>query len=641
MDVLFAVLPFADVERPAIGVSLLKAALNKQGIPSAVRYLNFDLAERIGVELYNWISHCGDVVDSPPVTSLIGEWLFAQYLFPSGIPGAAEYLAAHCPRVNDDRFAALLGARAVIPPLVERWADQIRREKPRIVGFTTSFDQTSACLAVAKRLRSLPEAPLIVLGGANCQGEMGWQLLQSFPWMDFICTGEGDEALPSLVERVLRGGDGSIIPGILGRHSAAATIPTPVWDMDSLPVPDYSDYAARISSTDLAGAITPRLLIETARGCWWGAKQHCTFCGLNGQTMRFRSKSPARVLRELTQLRQRYGLTRIEAVDNILDLRYLKTVFPEIARRSLDLELFYETKSNLTLDQVRMLRAGGVRMIQAGIESFSHDTLVRMRKGCTGLQNVQLLRWCEEIGIAVAWNLLYGLPGETAGELEWMTELIPLLAHLQPPACCEPVRMDRYSPLFADWKAFGVVQRRPAAAYRDVYPLKEPELEQLAYFFDFEYSDGHNLHQRAKRMREAAQEWTMLGRRHNRPRLDLFQTGPLTIITDTRPCAVRPTRILNGVEAEVYLSCDTGQRIESLAAALQSDVQQITLIVEALMDAKLMIEIQDRYLSLAVFRTREARPRQPPHGVQVLSQEVSLSVSEPRDYNHGPKIQKV
>jgi hypothetical protein len=95
------------------------------------------------------------------------------------------------------------------------------------------------------------------------------------------------------------------------------------------------------------------------------------------------------------------------------------------------------------------------------------------------------------------------------------------------------------------------------------------------------------------------------------------------------------------VEAEVYLSCDTGQRIESLAAALQSDVQQITLIVEALMDAKLMIEIQDRYLSLAVFRTREARPRQPPHGVQVLSQEVSLSVSEPRDDNHGPKIQKV
>src|SRR3954465_271775 len=49
----------------------------------------------------------------------------------------------------------------------------------------------------------------------------------------------------------------------------------------------------------LNGALRPLMLIETARGCWWGAKNHCTFCGLNGETMGFRAKSADRVMTEI------------------------------------------------------------------------------------------------------------------------------------------------------------------------------------------------------------------------------------------------------------------------------------------------------------------------------------------------------
>lgn len=31
------------------------------------------------------------------------------------------------------------------------------------------------------------------------------------------------------------------------------------------------------------------LLYEASLGCWWGEKHHCTFCGLNGTTMKFRA----------------------------------------------------------------------------------------------------------------------------------------------------------------------------------------------------------------------------------------------------------------------------------------------------------------------------------------------------------------
>ncbi len=35
---------------------------------------------------------------------------------------------------------------------------------------------------------------------------------------------------------------------------------------------------------------------ETSRGCWWGQKKHCTFCGLNPLGMNYRAKSPERAV---------------------------------------------------------------------------------------------------------------------------------------------------------------------------------------------------------------------------------------------------------------------------------------------------------------------------------------------------------
>src|SRR5262249_422442 len=145
-------------------------------------------------------------------------------------------------------------------------------------------------------------------GGANCEGEMGLQMIRSFPWLDYVCTQEGDIAFPQFIERLLRFDDPRPVPGILRRgESVALTHPQLVRNMDDLPIPDYQDYFMQFAHSQLAAQIQPSLSIETSRGCWWGAKSHCTFCGLNGATMQYRSKSPERALAEMTQLKQIYG----------------------------------------------------------------------------------------------------------------------------------------------------------------------------------------------------------------------------------------------------------------------------------------------------------------------------------------------
>jgi len=608
MDILFAVLPFTDVEHPAIGVSLLQGQLKRVGFSSEICYFNLDLAEQIGPKLYNWLALCGDksaLGTSPPAESMIGEWFFADLVFDGQIPQEDEYVAKFLgSRGGQELIQQILEARRCRREFIDQCVFQIKRRSPRVVGLTTSFHQTCACLAVAVHLKQTVNPPVIIFGGANCAGEMGLQMIRSFPFLDYVCTGEGDEVLPFFLQRLLRDGDTRPVPGIL-RQGEEDTLSRPslVREMDALPFPDYFDYFQKLRVSPLAGTIAPRLLIETSRGCWWGEKHHCTFCGLNGETMAYRSKSPNRVIRELSYLSKTYELDRFDCVDNILDPRYIRIIFPELIEKGPKVELFYATKSNLSFEQLRLLRLGGVRTLQPGIESFSSQVLRLMRKGCTGLQNIQLLRWCEELGISVCWNILYGFPGEPPSEYKRMAELIPLLTHLQPPAFCESARMDRFSPMFDAAEQFGLARRRPIPSYSYVYPLKGPDLEKLAYFFEFDYVDGQQPDQYVKDLIREVEGWASLRRQH-RTQLDLYQAESVVLINDTRPCAVKRTHVLTGAAAKIYLLCDTSQSSVKLALKLGGAVSEyeIRALLAEFLASKLMAELEGQYLSLAVIR---------------------------------------
>lgn len=623
MDILFAVLPFANVAYPALGVSLLKAHAQRRGLSAVVRYFNIDLAERMDLDLYGWFAQLDDnkgLASPAAFESLVGEWFFSDVVFPDRSSVEDEYVKTFL--ATDPGIRGLIPeirkARAHRRDFVERCVEEIRRQAPRVVGFTTTFHQTCACLAVARRLKEGSHPPIILFGGANCEGEMGLQLIRSFPWIDYVCTGEGDEAAPAFLERLLRHGDPRPVPGILKQGvSQSLTHPARVHEMDSLPIPDYSDYFERLRDSTIGARLSPRLMIETARGCWWGEKHHCTFCGLNGETMTYRSKSPERVVQELRYLSETYGVSRVDCVDNILDLRYLPTVFPELIRNGPKLELFYETKANLRFDQLHTLREGGVRSIQPGIESFSNQVLRLMRKGCTGLQNIQLLRWCEELGIGVGWNILYGFPGESPSEYERMARLIPLLAHLQPPGYCGHVRLDRFSPLFVGREESGLTGVRPMSSYSYVFPLEDEDLRRLAYFFEFDYVDRRDPRSYTGELMREARLWAE--RNQDPSRLDLLQAGPVAIITDTRTCAVKPTHVVSGLAAKAYLACDVIQTPASLARKLGQSLSEpeARALLEPFLAGRLMVEMDGHYLSLAVLRNRATREEDAGDGAPV------------------------
>jgi ribosomal peptide maturation radical SAM protein 1 len=323
---------------------------------------------------------------------------------------------------------------------------------------------------------------------------MGVELTRAIPCVDYAVIGEGDRALPELLAALSRGEDAASVVGVVGKSRISVRPPTRpplIEHMDSVPIPDYAEFFER---ADRLGVIpeserrTIALPFESSRGCWWGAKKHCTFCGLNGSSMKFRSKSPERLVQELALLSEKYGTSHFEAVDNILDISYLNTVFARLTSEGAKYDIFYEIKSNLTREQIRALAAGGVVAIQPGIESLSSNVLTLMRKGVTGVKNVNTLRWAHYYGIDVTWSLLWGFPGETADDYDEQIRLMRKLTHLQPPKGVGQIWMERYSPIYFDRVSFPAKSIKPEASYAYVYP-PHVDLDAAAYFFEYELED--------------------------------------------------------------------------------------------------------------------------------------------------------
>jgi ribosomal peptide maturation radical SAM protein 1 len=598
-------MPFGPMTRPSIGISLLKAGLARRGISCDLRYFNLDYASLVGHETYRELS------EDIPTSSLFGDWLFRDALFEPDPAGEREYLArlpTDFPGVLDGaRLSLYLECRELSDPFLDVCIRAVDWDRYALVGFTTTFQQTVPSLALARRIKELHPHVAIAFGGANCEGEMGRELHRRFEFVDFVFSGESDATFPVLAAAIRDDpeAEAPLLAGVTSRwggRSPSTSESRFIEDLDQLPYPDYSDFVASLAANGLDDKFNVQFLIETSRGCWWGEKHHCTFCGLNGQSMRFRSKNPERVIAELRHLVDEYDARVIWGTDNIIDHRYYRTVLPELKRLGLKVSLFFETKANIRKDQLRLMREVGLNWFQPGIESLNTHQLKLMEKGCTGLQNIQLLKWVRQYGMAVTWNMLMGFPGETADDYERLARYCEAIPHLQPPSGAHPIRLDRFSPYFDDPDAHGITAVRPYPSYGYVYPFSEKSLRRLAYFFVFDYSDGYDPLAAGRPLLRAVHHWVQ---RDSVAVLYAVPGESVLLICDTRPGAASDRVLLTGWKREAYLHCDAVSSAASVIAHCRelfpdADPGDVRAFLDEMVDARLMLEEDDRYLSLAV-----------------------------------------
>jgi ribosomal peptide maturation radical SAM protein 1 len=595
-------MPFMQVDRPSIQLGLLAAVGRRCGFPVRTLHANVDFAARVGVAHYRLLSE--------QCRRLVGDWLFSVEAFGATAPDRdgrlpvefeeeLAYLAGPTGTVRD----RLLWTREHdVPAFLDAVvADDLWRGV-RVVGFSSTFQQNTASIALARRLKQRFPDIVTVFGGANVDGEMGLELMRSVDCVDIAVAGEGDSAFPDLLAALAAGTDPADVPGVVTRvgDRVVATPPAPPNErLDDLPVPDYDEFFQRMAANGLPTDDT-WLPFESARGCWWGAKHHCVFCGLNGTTMRFRAKSAPRVLDELAAQARRYDNVRFEAVDNILDPGYLTELFPAIAENGSGYRIFYEVKANLTRAQLEVMARGGVTHVQPGLESLSSDVLRLMNKGVRAAQNVNLLRWARYYGIGVAWNILWGFPGETAEDYARQAAVVPHLVHLQPPASADRLWLERFSPMYDRPERFGLRHRRPERSYRYVYPATV-DTDRIAYFFEYEPEDA--LPPTAyTALRAATTAWSEAWR--TTPPFLVHRSVPGGVeIHDGRHQGRDGTYTFRGTLADIYLACS--QRPTTATAVhrklgLDLPVRAVRDALRQFTDRGLMFSDGDLALSLAL-----------------------------------------
>lgn len=619
--VLLIDMPFRTVRVGSLGLSTLKSILQAAGIAADIHYGSVKLAKKMGSRLYSYISsmgvvrYSGEIFFTPHYYDLPPESFFTETLRPylerAWQTHSAESTLGAGWTLEKFLAAAEKTCHKTIPELISGMMNEIEWEKYDIIGFSLIFDQTLPSLMLAKLIKQKYPEKTIIFGGPSCDGDMGMEMLRVFPWIDVISIGEADLVILPLISALRERRSLADIPGIAYRHEGAPvrTGATPLLeDLNQLPVPDYDEFFADIQGTE----ITPQVFFETSRGCWWGQKHLCTFCGLNANGLQYRRKDATRSLNEIITLAAKYDCKMFGATDNILDISFFKTVFPALKewrdaqppdRR---IELHYEMKSNVKKEQLSIAKAAGLAWAQPGIESFSDHVLQLMDKGATGIQQVQFIKWATELGISLHYGVLYGNPCEKAEDYDEMLKGVDFFKHLHPPTYIADISLDRFSPYFKDPAKFGIRDIRPQASYLQIFREKDLNLQEMAYRFEFDHEDRHHdaLRESIRRCVAVMEKWQSQFRADTLT----FDTSPGRVWILDRRSDKPSLASLTGEQAELFLYCDEYHSLENIQQRFASSGKEsVNALIDALHARKWIYkDARGRCLALPVRRDLSA-----------------------------------
>jgi ribosomal peptide maturation radical SAM protein 1 len=613
-------MPFASLIHPNLALSLFKAQLDRDGIDGEVFNFNFDFARCIGFGNYSTIAFLRGT------ETQLGEWLFSREAWGEHFgPDEEEFLSRCGPELEqlahvDDKVAWLrLIRHDVVPGFLDACLSRLEQYgEPQVVGFSCSFFQTVASLALGRRIKANYPGTKLVYGGACFHGEMGEEFIQKVPWIDAVSTGEADDVFLPLMHSLQKGLDPGELQGVHIRDAVGQvrlgppTRPVSAEVFESLPDPDYTSFfrdAARVGlERDESWRRRVVLLHESSRGCWWGQKHHCTFCGLGEHLVRYRTRPGIQVYEQLTRLARRYPQARhIQATDNILAVEHCRDLLPQLEDAPLPgaPNLFYPVKANMTRAQIKALAGAGVLFVQPGIESLADHLLQLMNKGVTALQNVFFMKACREYGITVYWNILIRLPGEQRADYERMTDWLPKLTHLKPPySGAVETECHRFSPYF-EQRGQWASAVRPQPWYEAVFPADLLNLERVAYYFDVDWKDVLSRDFYAPVIGAVAEWMRIWYEEPVLPQLRIEGRGAARMdIVDTRQPAAGRWH-LDALESAIYSAIDGPASLRTIQATLaQHSIRVADANLQSVLDhfVQLGLTLHDegRYLALAL-----------------------------------------
>lgn len=513
-------MPFARLSMPSIALTQLSSLLHQKfgnSVEIKILYLNLDFQAYLeDISLYDH-SH-----SSTAFMTGIGEWFFRQSAFPDAEDNTETYFDRYYAtqdRDTQETWHRLLQKRQGINDFIDRMIDSHKLLDVDLVGFTALFSQTTASIAMARRIKERNPDVHTVIGGPPCDAVMGMTLAENVSSFDAVFSGPALISFPDFVDHISRGETAACdkINGVFTRSNRnrwpergndnPIGILGDTADINALIPLDYDSFMADLNTAFPNGNIRPALLFETSRGCWWAEKKACSFCGLNGPQTRHRAMTPEKAIAHIESLYRYVPLCIIfMGVDTSLPRGYTKDVFPYL-KPPTEMNLFYELRPDTKKAEIKTLVNAGVRAFQPGIESLSTSSLKLMNKGTSAFQNIMFLKNCSAHPVRIDWNLLLFTPGEDEAVYEKALQDIPNLTHLAPPSGAYPVGFVRFSRYFENPADYGL-DLGPEDFYGLTYPFDDNSVSNMAYHFVNHREDTARVNAWLQHLNAGVKQWT-------------------------------------------------------------------------------------------------------------------------------------
>lgn len=559
-NVLLIAMPFAGTAIPSIQLPVLEEYLKERNINTQTRHLYLKAAEFYGLNNYNFLIY-------PPNNSYNAQMAFSKYVFPEHWKKTEEkFREFFNEKISQNKN---IQKNFTFERYVKRtdifynWViEQVDWGSYDLIGFTLNYGQLLPSLAIAKKIKELDPEKKIIFGGSRTVSQLGMKVLETFNYVDFIVSGDGEESLYLLASSFQ---NYESVPHLMYRVGKEV-----IWnksdaivDLNSLPIPSYDPFYEELSpmSDEVKQYfhLYGKLPIEISRGCWWNK---CTFCNLNVQHNKYREKSADKIIEEIKFLSDKYNMLDFQMIGNTLPKKDYKILFEKIRELDKDFTFFVEARAGqLKSEDYALLKEAGFAVIQTGIESFSQNYIRKMDKGIRVIDNIASLKFCKENGITNRYNIIVNYPNEETVDFEETKKNIRLFRqYLDPPQIC-PLIVEFGSIVYHNPEKFNIEKLEATTIDKIMFP--EGILERgFNFFYSFkkkEYLGENDWEQLVEDWRKECEQLRAEGMKRQTAidKLVFFfvDGGSFLKIYDKRDTENYRIFVLNELERAIFLSC--------------------------------------------------------------------------------------
>jgi radical SAM superfamily enzyme YgiQ (UPF0313 family) len=304
--------------------------------------------------------------------------------------------------------------------LIEHWADEIIRYNSKYLGISVFTYQNRIATRLLCEYIKQKSSMKIILGGQGLTdgGILGAQgfakELMNNGLIDFYVKSEGERSLIELLKGNLN------YPGINTDTFDQIT------DLDSLPIPDYSDYEMNLYSR-------PILPITSSRGC----VRACSFCDIHDH-WKYSYRSGKLVAEEIIFLNKKYGINEFFFTDSLVNgsLKEFKIFCQTLSDYNIDGKIKWSgqyiirSAKNLSEEYWSNLAKSGGQRLAIGIETGSDNVRLHMNKKFTNEDIDYTMTMLDKYNITCIFLMLIGYPTETLQDFQNTLDMFDRYQHL-------------------------------------------------------------------------------------------------------------------------------------------------------------------------------------------------------------------